>query len=685
MSGETSGQVLDGRYKLLEKLGEGGMGSVFKVEHVRMGKILALKVLRPDSQKDKTLKDRFLQEARVVARLSHRNTVQVFDAGQLPDGSLFIAMEFLEGKDLAWHLQHEGAFSEERTIRIAKQLLGSLAEAHSKGIIHRDLKPANVLLAKTSDNRDVVKLLDFGIAKLTEGKGAANITAITEFVGTPAYIAPEQARGESLDARSDIYSLGAMLFELVTGQPVFSAGSPMAIVTQHLTAPVPSIDSVAPGRATRGFEQLLRKMLEKDREHRFPSAAAAMQAFEALTQKTPVTSLPHLEPIILDKRVARREDFDAFERDLKRRQAWPRRLLLAVFVLGAITAAAVTFKPKPAPTHEIEPNDGPLMATAIMVGNDVRATIDATGKEKDRDMFVVQTTPGWYRLTLSGIPELNLFLEASVLDGDRLTRLAFVDDMGPGGAERLDAIYVPGGALYLRVEEAPFYDEPDRAPKGRGSTPYVLRIDTVEAPSGRALEKEPNDSVERATPVDDRTPVRAFVGALVPYPDHAGFVRPEVPTSSPDFFALPAGKGRAFAVIVPPPAGKLLAQDGTPYAAWFARTKDKPTEIAKKAQPDEKPLVVDGAPRLVPLTSGEHGYVLRVQGGDNSVPGAAYDVAFITPDPGGLTAALALARALTEDERPNQREAMLKMLNETFKSHPQVSDLRALISEGSGH
>jgi serine/threonine protein kinase len=167
LSGPLRDAPIDGRYRILEKLGEGGMGAVYKVEHVRMGKIAALKLMRPDFASDRALTQRFLQEARVVARLSHPNTVQVFDTGSLEDGSLYIAMEYVPGKDLAWQLRASGPISEAKAIGIGLQVLASLQEAHEAGIVHRDIKPANVMVVRRrKSGDDQVKLLDFGIAKL---------------------------------------------------------------------------------------------------------------------------------------------------------------------------------------------------------------------------------------------------------------------------------------------------------------------------------------------------------------------------------------------------------------------------------------------------------------------------------------------------------------------------------------
>src|SRR5215469_14541300 len=320
LAGPWVGAIIDGRYRLTEKLGEGGMGTVYKVEHVRMGKVLALKLLRPEVARDKKIKQRFHQEARLVSKLSHPNTIQVFDFGELEDGSLYIAMEYLSGRDLAWTLRTHGSLPERRAISIVTQVLGSLSEAHENNIIHRDVKPANIMLLKGRAGEDRVKVLDFGIAKLTEDEQRKHITGVADFLGTPAYMSPEQAKGESLDSRSDLYSVGAMLFELVTGRGPFVGPTPLSIITKHMTESAPRFAEVAPDKAiSPALEQVVRKALAKRREERFANAEEMRAALEGLQHDAAPPHL-HLTPIpeeISGSRMAKREDFDRFERSLR--------------------------------------------------------------------------------------------------------------------------------------------------------------------------------------------------------------------------------------------------------------------------------------------------------------------------------------------------------------------------------
>ncbi|HEY0883374.1 MAG TPA: protein kinase, partial [Archangium sp.] len=336
LDGQLKEKLIDNRYRVLEKLGEGGMGAVYKVEHVRMGKHAALKLMRPDHAVDKALKARFLQEARVVARLSHPNTVQVFDSGELDDGGLFIAMEFVPGKDLAWHLKAHGAMGEAQAVNIGVQLLASLQEAHEAGVVHRDLKPANVMLVRRrKSGDDQVKLLDFGIAKLQEAEGRKSTTG--DFIGTPAYMSPEQIRGETVDARSDLYSVGCLLFELVSGRQPFEGPTPISILTQHYEAPIPRVTEVKRDAAiSPAFQAVLDRAMAKRVDERFPDAESMRVALEQL-QKTLGSKPAEYTPMpaeLSDKRLSR-EDFDSFEKQLQRKR------LLAPIIAGLVLFVAL--------------------------------------------------------------------------------------------------------------------------------------------------------------------------------------------------------------------------------------------------------------------------------------------------------------------------------------------------------
>jgi serine/threonine-protein kinase len=231
-----SGREIAGRYRMLAKLGEGGMGAVYRAEQISLKRKVAVKLLRPELSSQPGLVRRFNAEAELAAKLSHPNTVNIYDFGQDADGTLFIAMEYVEGKSLRQVLAAGGPMPPERALHIVAQIASSLADAHAHGIVHRDLKPDNVMLTERGKQKDVVRVLDFGIAKLRDdGKGVEQaMTRAGDLVGTPQYMAPEQIRAEAVDGRTDVYAVGAMLFEMLTGRLPFEGPTLMAILSKHL-------------------------------------------------------------------------------------------------------------------------------------------------------------------------------------------------------------------------------------------------------------------------------------------------------------------------------------------------------------------------------------------------------------------------------------------------------------------
>src|SRR5688572_16251745 len=283
-SGTTStaypliGQVVGGRYHIVALIGEGGMGVVYKAEQ-RLGSAVrkvAVKTLHAELSRDPSITARFHREVGTVSQLEHPNTVRVYDFGSTDDGTLYIAMEFLDGKALNRVIETDGALDPKRVGHIVRQIAGSLDEAHRQGIVHRDLKPENVLLIERAGEKDVVKLVDFGIAARTESAEREKEQKLTQqgmVLGTPPYMSPEQFTGKALDARSDVYSLGVMVYEMLTGRLPFDADTPWQWATQHMTAqPIP-FDVAAPSTAIpAGLRGAVMRALAKDRDQRHTSA-----------------------------------------------------------------------------------------------------------------------------------------------------------------------------------------------------------------------------------------------------------------------------------------------------------------------------------------------------------------------------------------------------------------------------
>ncbi|MFO0711789.1 MAG: protein kinase [Sandaracinus sp.] len=253
------GKVIQGRYRPTRLLGEGGMGRVYEAEQ-KMGaatRKVAIKTLHPEFSQDPQIVARFNRECETVIELSHPNTIQFFDFGQLDDQTLFIVMEFIQGRALAAELEQTGALDPARVDKILIQVCGSLNEAHQRGIVHRDLKPDNILLTDRGGQHDFVKVLDFGIAKKgdAEDPQKAKLTKQGMVLGTPPYMSPEQFSGKQLDARSDIYSMGIVAYEMLTGQLPFDAKTPWEWATKHLTAPPTPFEAHPRGAAIAQYKK----------------------------------------------------------------------------------------------------------------------------------------------------------------------------------------------------------------------------------------------------------------------------------------------------------------------------------------------------------------------------------------------------------------------------------------------
>ncbi|MCK9462811.1 MAG: serine/threonine protein kinase, partial [Proteobacteria bacterium] len=284
------GALVDGRFLVERKLGEGGMGAVYEAEQTAFGRKVAIKVLHPHLT-DETTNARFRNEAAAASRLDHPNTITVFDFGETESGSLYIAMELIAGAGLDVEIRKHGALEWRRAARIARQICGSLANAHESGIVHRDLKPENVMLLERDTERDFVKVLDFGIAKIVEGDGTDQRQALTKtgmVLGTPQYMSPEQIRGEKVDARSDVYSAGVIVYQMLTGALPFSAETPMGLLTKHLLdAPPPFARSNPACRVPKELERLVMQALAKNASERPQTMHEVAARLDALLAATP--------------------------------------------------------------------------------------------------------------------------------------------------------------------------------------------------------------------------------------------------------------------------------------------------------------------------------------------------------------------------------------------------------------
>ena len=292
----SEGEVLAERYRVFHRLGKGGMGEVYLAQHIAIGRMVAIKTLSAEMQGHPELAHRFLKEARTSSQVRHPNVVDILDFGHTERGTAFFVMEYLEGEDLKTVLKRERILPWDRTCALVTQVCAALAAAHHHGVIHRDLKPDNIHVLQ-QDGREVVKVLDFGIAKVISADGVPEVTRTGVLLGTPEYMSPEQARDEDLDARSDIYACGVLLYRMLAGRLPFRARNFMSVLAMQMQdAPVPPRQLDPPTLITEAQEAVILRCLAKSPRDRFQSAEALAQAMRDASHAAPplvVAPPPH--------------------------------------------------------------------------------------------------------------------------------------------------------------------------------------------------------------------------------------------------------------------------------------------------------------------------------------------------------------------------------------------------------
>lgn len=278
------GRTVGDAYVLSELIGIGGMGRVYRAEQRALGRSVAVKLIHPHLLGDERTVARFYTEARASSRLNHPNSVSIIDFGREEDGTLYLAMEYLDGHDLAMLMQEPMALPLERICEIVSGVLGALSEAHAHKVVHRDLKPENIILKKSHSGRELVKVVDFGLATITEKKDTS-ITAPGLVCGTPDYMAPEQGQGLEIDGRSDLYAVGVLLYELIVGELPFDGETPTQVILQHISAPLPDPREMAPERnVSDRLAQVVIKALQKSPADRFQTAEEMRLELEAAVE-----------------------------------------------------------------------------------------------------------------------------------------------------------------------------------------------------------------------------------------------------------------------------------------------------------------------------------------------------------------------------------------------------------------
>jgi tRNA A-37 threonylcarbamoyl transferase component Bud32 len=407
------GLVLSERYRIVRKLGEGGMGAVYQAEHALIEKRIALKILFPELTRRPDLVARFLQEAKSASRIGHENVIDISDFGQSPEGLVYIAMEYLDGLDLSQVLKAEGPQPWARARPILMQIAKALRAAHEHGIIHRDIKPENVFLIQRDGRPDFVKVLDFGIAKVVNADdGGPRLTQAGMIFGTPEYMSPEQAQGQMPDHRVDVYAVGCIMYHLLTGDVPFHADNFMGILTKHMLEPVTPLRQRAPQLGIAAdVEAVCMRALEKDRDKRWQDMDAFYRAlgsaggepFEAsgvynsaspslrypvLTQANPTARALKTEVV---PPPAAGEAFDD-ERPVVRRSAGLK--LGGVIVAVAVAAALVMLALRPSRKAEVvapppaavvtPPSAAPAKAVVAAPAQEAKVVAPETGKPTDK-------------------------------------------------------------------------------------------------------------------------------------------------------------------------------------------------------------------------------------------------------------------------------------------------------------
>ena len=625
------GLVVADRYRILSVLGVGGMGVVYKVEHIHIGKLMAMKLLSGALSRDPVVIKRFKREALAASRLSHPNTVQVFDYGE-DDHLTYLVMELVAGEDLARVLRADGPLPVARVARLMVQVCGSLAEAHAAGIVHRDLKPENVMLVRSRDGKEELpKVCDFGVAKLRGGpEGSNDATQDKAVVGTPYYMSPEQIRGdEDVDARADIYALGAMMYRLVTGRPPFEGQSPLVVFAKHLTeTPVPPSERAPDAGIPRTVDTIVLRAMARDRNARYASVEALQNDLFDMLRAGTTSSVDllvdqgHLalvasnlslgsspsNPALLSRKTATRDEVAAYERKL----AWQRRfgqgLLTAALLGGAVGLALVARKargyveaqsspPALAEGSEHEPNDDAATANPEVFGREVRGQIGKRlgADRSDRDFYAFDVPAGVSRaqIKLTALPNFAVclwFYRSGTTDP--LARFC------PGAPRQnltIPSYQVEPGRYLLAVLQDTDGHGGDSPPVHENvSDFYTLTFGP--AAGGDEVESEPNDTPMSARRVSPGVDVRGTLNfsndedVLCPPAGFAGPVRWQLR----DAFALGRPSGTALEATLA--RGSLKDSLRVVVHRPGSLAPGKPDGVQVVSPYSTPPLKLDGAP-----------------------------------------------------------------------------------------
>ncbi len=632
------GMVIADRYRILEPIGRGGMGVVYRVEHARIGKLMALKLLTGELSRDAQQVARFKREALLASKLSHPNTVQVFDFGT-SDTMVYLAMELLRGEDLSKLIRREGSLSVERTAKLIVQICSSLAEAHDKGIVHRDLKPENIIIVKGPAGEDVVKVLDFGLAKLRDSPELSDVTSRGAIVGTPYYMSPEQIRGETVGPPGDVYSLGALMYACLTGTVVFDAPSPIAVLSLHLTeAPEPPTQRRRDLAIPESVSQIVMRTLIKDPAQRMQSVQALQQALVHELARGGSSSLERLldshemrKLADADADAATRDEVEAYERKLRARGRFAWTLLALILICALLVLVRVwrdVNRPPPFAGREREPNDAASLATAVPFGAKVSGQLGKRldRERSDRDFFRIDVPADGsvLQLELTSLPNLASCLSIYAVGSE--SPLGRYCSGAPARDLEIPALRVePGSYLFAVMQDRDQYTREPAPPVFENiSDDYVLSVNRAAA--APEAEVEPNDVPAVAGRIApggtlrgrfawmrdvDVACVDAAAGRVRFVVEDLGAraraaVLQVTPLAGPDH-DIPMRVYRAGAGVKPSPTDTISPYKSAPIALSGAPTCISLSLVPNPHMPGEPPLV---AP------AGEEEYAIHVEAAD---------------------------------------------------------------------
>jgi serine/threonine-protein kinase len=516
------GLVVAERYRIIERIGRGGMGIVYKVEHSRIGKLLAMKLLAGELSTNKEVVRRFKLEALTVSKLSSPHTVQVFDYG-VWNHLTYLVMELVEGHDLSRPLRRSGPIPFARLGKLMVQVCASLAEAHEKGITHRDIKPENIMIVTDTRGVEVAKVLDFGLAKLRENAELNELTLQGAVVGTPYFMSPEQVYGEEVDGRTDIYSLGAVMFKALTGTYPFQAKSPMGMFTKHLTEEPPSACERAPELGIpEGVSAAVQKCMAKEPAKRFQTIEALRDCLVEELALLPHSSSdrvldevsgehPQLDslrrkrereradvlptPELGRTQIATRRELERYERQLRRNRYAGWAVLALILAGGAVFGGWALRNRLRFTGSEREPNNQAVDANALPLGEQVAGYLGKRTEEgaPDRDFYVFDVPErGASHLSLRVTALPNIPLCAVLYRVGFQQQLAQYCTGSPGQDLEVVALRIDPGAHYVAVTQDL---SGERAYVHENiSDSYALVVAAAQPAAGDEI--EPNDALE---------------------------------------------------------------------------------------------------------------------------------------------------------------------------------------------